>query len=213
VVGACTYAYTMSRGEGFDRMDVNTSIDDDPKFRVMSRRYPALLATAGWAYVGLLGHSWREGRRLTLEEGWPSLLPYDQATADAMVDVGLLDCDLFVPETTWESWFGNASERRRLGRDRQQRYDAKRRGALTEGPSGSQSIQTDGPAVSQSGPTSGQRRPDVGAEDLTTCPGCGDELDDRDPQVAVVGRRGQLTHRQPCVSLDMDRVSGLRIIP
>jgi hypothetical protein len=92
------------RSDGFDRMDVSTSVDDDPKFRALGRRHPERLAVAGWAYIGLLARSWREGERLTLEEGWPALLAFDQDAAEALREVGLVDGEWRLPERAWEAW-------------------------------------------------------------------------------------------------------------
>jgi hypothetical protein len=67
------------------------------------------------AYVGLLARSWREGERLTLDEGWPAMLPFDQDAADAMREVGLVDGEWRLPERAWQAWYGAAPERRRRG--------------------------------------------------------------------------------------------------
>jgi hypothetical protein len=193
----------VSRGDGFDRMDVSTSIDDDPKFRALARRHPDLLAVAGWAYVGLLARSWREGCRLTLEEGWPALLPFDPAGAAALVEVGLVDADTRIPPGPWSSWFSSASERRQQGRDRQRRADVKRGHTRQTDSQDRQSGSQAGPTLA---PAQRQRWPDVGPvkqeptttrdlRDLTTCPQCGDgPLSDRDPDVAT-DRGGQRWHR------------------
>ena len=85
------------RSDGFDRMDVSTSLPDDPKFRALARRYPDKLAPAGWAYVSLLALSWREAGRLSLDEGWPFGLPWDQEAADALLAVGLVDEEYRLP--------------------------------------------------------------------------------------------------------------------
>jgi hypothetical protein len=114
------------RSSGFDRMDVSTSLPDDPKFRVLARRHPELLAAGGWVYVGLLATSWREGQRLTLEEGWPALLPFDPAIVDALREAHLVDDELRIPEHAWSEWYLVASTRRQLGRDRQHRADVNR---------------------------------------------------------------------------------------
>jgi hypothetical protein len=147
-------------------MDVSTSLDDDPKFRTLARRHPDLLAVAGWAYIGLLARSWREGERLTLEEAWPALLPWDQGAADAMVAVGLVDEHQRLPEHAWDAWYGAAAERRRLGRERQRRADARRgRSGRQADSQGQQAGSTDSPSVSQSGPTRDQRGSNVGPSD------------------------------------------------
>jgi len=142
----------MSQSDGFDRMDVATSIADDRKFRQLGRRHPELLGAAGWAYVGLLAASWREGQRLTLEEAWPVLLPDDPAVSAALLEAGLVDDDQRIPWHAWEGWFGAASERRRAGRERHVRYNRKR-------PSASPSVsQTDSPSGSHDNVTTSLRR-------------------------------------------------------
>lgn len=111
--------------KGFAQMDVSTSIHADPKFRLLSRRYPEQTAGAFTAYVVLMAESWREGERLTLEEAW-TLLPYDEHVAAAMADVGLVDPDGRIPEHVWDRWYGAAEHRRELGREKQHRADVKR---------------------------------------------------------------------------------------
>jgi hypothetical protein len=116
----------VSRVEGFERMDVSCSIDDDPKFRALARRYPDLFAVAFTAYIGVMARSWLQGERLTTEEAWPPLLPYGQAAVDALRDVGLLDAETRIPPGAWERHFGAAFERRQAGRDRWTRYNEHR---------------------------------------------------------------------------------------
>jgi len=137
----------MSRDDGFDRMDVATSIADDKKFRLLAKRHPELYSAAFTAYVGgLLAMSWRDGDRLTLEEAWPTAVPWDDAVADALHEANLVDDESRIPWHAWEGWFGAASERRRAGRERHARYNAKRR-SPSDRPSDSQ---TDSPSVRQS---------------------------------------------------------------
>ena len=190
-------------------MDVSTSLPDDRKFRALARRHPDLLAAAGWAYLGLLAMSWREGERLTLEEGWPAPLPYDEAAADALREARLVDDELRIPEHAWAEWYVVACERRRLGRERQKRADIKRGHTNPETPleppAVSQTDRTDRQPVSQAGPalapTPGQRWHDDGKSpgrnglDRTTCPDCGDLLNDKDPDVIVSDHGRQLWHR------------------
>lgn len=159
------------RSDGFERMDVSTSIDDDPKFRALARRHPETFATALAAYVGLLARSWREGERLTLEEGWPALLQIDEKAICAMREVELVDDEDRLPQGAWTAWYGAAVERRRLGRERQHRADV-RRGRVKPPAPPSQSIsqsegRADRPSVSQSGPTLVHGRSNAGL-----CPVC-----------------------------------------
>ena len=186
------------RTDGFERMDVSTSIDDDPKFRLLARRYPEHYATALAAYVGLLARSWREGERLTLEEGWPSLLPWEDATAAAMQEAQLVDSERRLPDRAWRAWYGAAAERRQLGRERQKRADARRGRAGSQSPSTHrQTGSTDSPSDSQTGPMPGQRKSNVGPSASTQvlkgrtatarvpsegpCGVCGGHLSDTEP--------------------------------
>lgn len=104
-----------SRDDGFSIMDISTSIHADPKFRRLCRLHPDLLAPAFMVYVSVLAESWRAGRRVTLDDAWPLLLPYDQAVADAL-KVQLLDHEGRIPERAWRAWYGPASERREARR-------------------------------------------------------------------------------------------------
>jgi hypothetical protein len=108
----------MSRAEGFQRMDVATSIHRDPKFRRIARERPEHLAPAFMAYVSLMGESWEEDDRLTMAEGWPLLLPWDEAVVLTMSQVGLLDAEFRIPSRVWDGWEGRVKERRELNRER-----------------------------------------------------------------------------------------------
>lgn len=190
----------MSRDDGFAIMDISTSLVEDPKFRTLARRHPAQLAAAGWAYVGLLATSWREGERLTLEEGWPVLLPWDPEAAEALREVGLVDDETRVPGSVWDGWFGVAFQRRALGRERQHRADVKRGRIAPSGPPSSvrPSGPTDRPSVRPSGPSSDQHRSNAGpsGDHVVTTPTNG-----RNPAIPAEGPcricGGQLTDGTP----------------
>jgi hypothetical protein len=111
--------------EGFSRMDISTSIHNDPKFKSLARLHPKLALPALAAYIVLLAESWREGRRLTLQEAW-SLVPFDHRVAQALEEALLVDVEGRVPDRAWEAHFGVAFERRQTGRERQRRADINR---------------------------------------------------------------------------------------
>lgn len=130
-----------NRVDGFSRMDISTSIDDDPKFRALWRLHPDLYSTGFTGYVGLCARSWREPDRMTAIEGWPTFPPYDSATVAALQEVRLLDAETRIPVRTWEHWFEAAVDRRQRGRDADAAYNRKRRGAVRQADSqGSQTV-------------------------------------------------------------------------
>jgi hypothetical protein len=106
----------MSRPDGFNIMDVSTSIQDDPKFRRLARAHPDLWASALGLYVVLLAASWKAGDRVMLSDAWPLFLPIDPAVVAAL-SVELLDDEGRIPEDTWQGWYGPAQERREARRD------------------------------------------------------------------------------------------------
>lgn len=116
----------MARSDGFAVMDVSTSICDEPKFRLLQRRNPELVAAAFTAYIATVAESWRSGRRVTIDHAWPAFLPFDEAVQPSLTDVGLLDRAGMVPAKSWRSWFDPANERRASSRVRWARYNAKR---------------------------------------------------------------------------------------
>ena len=126
----------MSREEGFAVMDVSTSVCDDPKFRRLAREAPHHVAVAFMAYLATVGESWKAGRRVTVEDAWPVLLPYDPAVITSMQAVGLVDAKGALPSKTWSGWFAPAAERRRKSRERWQRYNANRAADATAVPRG-----------------------------------------------------------------------------
>jgi hypothetical protein len=115
-----------SRDEGFAVMDVSTSICDDPKFRRLAREHPEHIASGFVAYVATMAESWRTGRRVRVEDAWPSVLPFVPESAGALRDVGLLDRAGKVPMKTWAGWFDPAARRRESSRERWRRYNAQR---------------------------------------------------------------------------------------
>lgn len=116
----------MSRGEGFETMDMSTSICDDPKLRKLARLHPELGASALLCYVATVTTSWRDGRRLTAEDAWPVIAPYDAAAVGALREVGLLDRSGRIPVRVWDEWYGVAQQRREAHRARWRRANAHR---------------------------------------------------------------------------------------
>lgn len=127
----------MSRSDGFPVMDVSTSICDDPKFRLLQRRNPAIVAVAFTAYIATVAESWRAGRRVSIDHAWPAFVPFDDAAKTALAGVGLLDRMGCVPQKAWRSWFDPANERRARSRERWARYNAQRNAVTTPAPRGS----------------------------------------------------------------------------
>lgn len=121
----------MSRDGGFTVMDVSTDILNDPKFRKLQRLYPDLVAPCVAAYLAVMAESWKAGRRVSIEDGWPSILPYEARAQAALEDVGLIDRRGCLPVKAWDGWFGPAQQRRKASRDRWERYNAKRNAANT----------------------------------------------------------------------------------
>jgi hypothetical protein len=129
-------------------MDVSTSVCDDPKFRRLQRENPELVAVGVTAYLATMAESWKAGRRVSVEEAWPAILPFDKTAADALIRVGLLDRRGLLSTKAWRSWFDPARKRREQSRDRWARYNAKRDADTTPPPRGSDvSTATSDPSV------------------------------------------------------------------
>jgi hypothetical protein len=126
----------MPRSEGFAVMDVSTSVCDDPKFRRLQRESPEHVAVAFTAYIATCAESWKSGRRVSVETGWPAFLPYDPEAVASLIAVGLLDKRGYVSATAWRSWYEPARERRDKARDRWARYNASRGADTTPPPRG-----------------------------------------------------------------------------
>lgn len=145
----------MSRDEGFDVMDVSTSIVHDPKVRKLARYAPDRAGVAFTAYLSVMAESWRAGRRVQLDDAWPPFLPFDPSAAEALVHVGLLDAKGMIPAKAWHGWFDPAMERRQKSRDRWARYNAKRDAATASSPRGNDvgTASSDSPPVPPVRPT------------------------------------------------------------
>lgn len=108
----------MSR-DGFAIADTDTGLMADAKVLALARlqRDPIRTAAAITLYEAVRLASWKEGRRLTLDDTLPGwwLDPIDDL-ADALVAVKLLDAERRIPEHAWEGWYVPALERRLTGR-------------------------------------------------------------------------------------------------
>ena len=121
----------MSLRPGFDVMDVDTSIANDPKFKRILRVHPEHIAPAFMAYVSLLGESWKAAERVTIVDSWPVILTFDASVVKSMTDAELIDKTGRIPVRAWRKRFTEANERRLKARDRWARYNAKRPRSLT----------------------------------------------------------------------------------
>ena len=117
----------MSRDDGFAVMDVSVDLVNDPKVRKLFRHAPSHAAVAFMAYVATMAESWRAGRRVNVDEAWPSVLPFSRPAVDALISVGLLDRHGLVLLKTWRSWYEVARDRRSEHRQRWRRANEKRR--------------------------------------------------------------------------------------
>lgn len=191
------------RDDGFTVMDVSTDLANDAKFRRIHRQAPELVSAAFLAYTALLGASWKAGRRATMEDEWPTLIPFDQQVIDQLVAVGLVDRRGRVAAEAWRKWFEPVRARRAAARDRWSRYNANRHAEPTTLPRGSDAATTSSvplrsaptsPSVASAGANGhGGRKGTTNERDLATCPECGDELRTGDPGLRA-GPGGQLRH-------------------
>lgn len=118
----------MSRDDGFAVMDMSTDIINDPKFRKLNRLHNGSTPIAFMAYVAVIAESWKAGRRVTVENAWPALIPFDNAICQAMCDVGLVDRSGRIPLRAWQGWYAQAHKRREASRESWRKYNASRRG-------------------------------------------------------------------------------------
>lgn len=144
----------MSRDDGFSVMDVSTDIVNDPKVRKLFRVAPDHASAAFVAYVAVIGESWKAGRRVSIDDAWPSCLAFDKAAVEALVHVGLLDHRGFVPPKSWRGWFTAAKTRRDTSRERWNRANEKRHADAAMTPRGNDAdTAATVPSVSPSAPT------------------------------------------------------------
>lgn len=117
----------MPRSDGFAIMDVSTSICDDPKFRLLHREHPEHVTAAFMVYVAVLGESWKAGRRVSVTDAWPVVVPFDPAVVAAMIRVRLIERSGLPPRRAWDGWYAPARERRDQSRERWRRANENRR--------------------------------------------------------------------------------------
>ncbi len=201
----------MSRGDGLGHADIDVGLLRDPKIRqlIRSTKDEGLIARCLIAYQAVVLASWEYGARVSLEDAWPLWMSGLEDIGDRLIAVGLLGDDRRIPPKPWDAWYGVAVTRRELGRERWRRWNERRRGnrqPVPTGSTGSTRTQTDSQSV-QSVQTSRQRLTNVGVttdevsrkstngRERATCPGCGDLLDDKDPNVVVADHGRQLWHR------------------
>jgi hypothetical protein len=125
----------MTRGDGFEQMDVSTAIFEDPKFKKLARLHPSAVAVGFTAYIAVVAMSWRHGSRVNVEDAWPLLLHFEPETVVALQDVGLLDAKGKIPAPIWRAWYGLAAERRENSRARWKRANS-HRAATAKSPRG-----------------------------------------------------------------------------
>lgn len=109
----------MSSRDGFLHADVDVGLMTDPKVLRLVRSTPRdRIATAILLYASLLLASWREGKRLTLEDGLPAWWTDDPEIYRATLrSAGLLDRTGRIPARSWETWYGFARDRRERARE------------------------------------------------------------------------------------------------
>lgn len=152
----------MSRTEGFAVMDVSTSICDDPKFRRIQRQSPELVGTAFSVYVAVMAESWRAGKRVSVDDAWPSIIPYDARADEALREAGLLDRRGLPSAKAWRSWFEPAYKRRETMREKWRRANENRRDDSAPPPRGNRA-DTAAPVPSRTAPSDRTVRPDRSA--------------------------------------------------
>jgi hypothetical protein len=95
----------MSR-QPMARMDIDTRWAYHRKCRALQSRFPRKWPAYWCAYMALLGESWVSQQRVTLDDAWlPTLHPVkvDEARR-ALMDVGLIDADGYIPDDSWTEW-------------------------------------------------------------------------------------------------------------
>lgn len=116
----------MTRDDGFTVMDLSTDYLNDPKWRRLHRAHPDLYPAAFVAHTATLCESWKAGRRVSIEDAWPAILPYDAAVVAALAGVGFIDRKGLVIARSWDGWFGPAHRRREAAREAGREGNARR---------------------------------------------------------------------------------------
>jgi hypothetical protein len=116
----------MTRGPGFETMDVDVAVVNDPKFKRIARARPDHLMPAFMAYIALLGQSWKDAERATIADAWPPLIPFDPDVVESMTTAQLVDRTGRIPIPAWRKRFTEANRRRQTARERWARYNERR---------------------------------------------------------------------------------------
>lgn len=122
----------MSRDDGFSIMDVSVDLTNDPKVRRLFRHAPDHAGVAFLAYVATMGESWKQGRRVNIDDAWPPVVPFSRPALEALIHVGLITTKGLVTTSAWRGWYEPARQRREEARARWARYNAKRHGLSTD---------------------------------------------------------------------------------
>lgn len=105
----------MARDEGFTIADISTVYLDDEKvrrlWRLLMPDVPAMCEAILVHEAAVLA-SWREGKRVTVDQAAPLWLPTRDEIVARLVEVGLLDSTRRVPARSWRSYFEPARVRR-----------------------------------------------------------------------------------------------------
>jgi len=110
----------VGREEGFAIADIASNHMDDEKVRRLWRvleQDSTAMCEAVTAHFATVLASWREGKRVKLEEAAPLWLHVRPEITAALMAVGLLDRQKRVPARTWAGWYEPARARREARRD------------------------------------------------------------------------------------------------
>ena len=123
----------MTRDDGFAVMDVSSDYVNDPKWRKLHRAHPDLFAAAFVAYTATMCESWKAGRRVSIEDAWPVILPYDAEVVAALRTATFIDRHGLIVIRSWDGWFGPANRRREIAREAGREGNARRWGTRSGG--------------------------------------------------------------------------------
>lgn len=106
----------MTTSRGFSRGDFDTSFPLDERFlKIAKRLAPSRYLQAVGAYWLVVAAAWRDARRPVVED---FAVGVDPRVVEALVEVGLLDAEHRLAESSYEHWIGKALARRRADADR-----------------------------------------------------------------------------------------------
>ncbi len=140
----------MTRGEGLQRADIDSSLLTDPKLRRLRRQLPdaAQMARAVVLYLAALLDSWRTGERVSAEDAAPEWIEADAGTLAALVAADLLDNEYRVPLHAWTAWHDPAVQRISQNREKAQLGGLRARGARTRDEAEAMRAALNSPAIS-----------------------------------------------------------------